>query len=72
MTSSNPNSEYWRNLNEDMAEFRAAHKIEARTRFHFVPGRLITLPGLVLYELEKRRMIESDGCHNYRPTGKGR
>lgn len=70
--SSKPNSEYWRNLNEDMAEFRVAHRAESKSMFGFVPGRLITLPGLVLYELERRHLIESDGCHNYRPTGKGR
>ena len=70
--SSKHSSEYWRNLNEDMAEFRAAHRLETRSRFAFVPARLITLPGLVLYELERRHMIESNGQHGYRATRKGR
>jgi len=65
-------SEYWQNLNEDMAEFRAAHRLESKSAYNYVPARLITLPGLVLYELERRGMIESNGGHSYRPKIKAR
>lgn len=64
------NSEYWKNLREDYEEFKVSHRQETRSRFTFVDGRLITLPGLVLYELEKRRYIESNGGHGYRPLRK--
>lgn len=60
--------EYWRAMKEDMAEFRAAHKIESKGRSsEFVPARLITLPGLVLYELERVDWIETDGLFGYLP-----
>lgn len=61
-------AEYWRGLKEDYREFLAAHKIEAKGRpWKFVPARLLTLPGLVLYDLEKKGWIESDGAFGYRP-----
>ena len=58
---------FWRDLCEDYEEFKEAHRIETRNRWRFVAGRLITWPGLVLYELERRQFIESDGLYGYRP-----
>lgn len=61
--------QYWRDMKEDMAEFRVAHRAESKGRNRkFVPARLITLPGMVLRDLEKVGWIESDGCFRYRPA----
>lgn len=64
------NSPYWQALNEDYEEFKVSHRQTARNRWQFVPGRLISLPGLVLYELEQKGMIECDGHRQYRPRRK--
>ncbi len=58
---------YWLDLQEDYAEFKVSHRQEAKSKFTFVDARLITLPGLVLYDLERKRFIESNGSHGYRP-----
>ena len=61
-------AQYLRDLKEDYREFLVAHKLESKGRPRkFVPARLITLPGLVLKDLENKGWIESNGYFCYRP-----
>lgn len=61
--------QYWRDMKEDMAEFRIAHRAESGGKNSaFVPARLITLPGMVLRDLEKVGWIEGDGYFGYLPA----
>lgn len=62
-------AEYWRAIDEDVAEFIEAHKDESRGRkWKFIEARLIPLPGMRLRELEKAGYIECDGGTGYRPV----
>ena len=55
---------------QDMADFMEAWSQErARWPGGAVPGRMLTVTGLILFELERAGRIESDGNGNYRPTG---
>lgn len=60
--------EYERGIREDYLEFLEAHKAEAKgQRWKYVQARLLTLTGDSLRDLEKRKLIESDGYYAYRP-----
>ena len=60
--------QYIRDLREDFADFREAHRIESGgKRWVYVQARILPLPGMRLRELETRGWIETDGCFGYRP-----
>lgn len=63
--------QYWLDLEEDFREFLVSHRIESKGRTsEFVPGRMITLPGLVLWNLVKAGWIEDDCMGGFRPVRK--
>lgn len=54
-------------LREELEDFRVGYREERRNYpSGWVPGRVIRVTGLMLYELEKNGMIESNGRGEYR------